>query len=236
MKRGKLIHHPLPGESGQVLVAGVFILIILLLLVFAGFDVYNSIRAKFKIETAQEAAALAGAVWQRDSLNLIGEINLVKACSTLLEGEDNWTVPLPRKSSLPGLFGQVSNTLRTRVLKSRIDVLTEMQTRISFIGPLIGLAAAQQAAKANGIANIGSFDEYVKHLQTSSRYQSKEYVNNYAWKAAYSGLIETISRNGIAVYPNSLFSASPNVYPQELGLEDFYNAIFRKYDEIRSQL
>ena len=234
MNRRKLIHHPLSGQSGQVLVAGVFILIILLLLVFAGFDVYNSIRAKFKIETAQEAAARAGATWQRDSLNLIGEINLVKACSTLLEGEDNWTMPLPRQSSLPGLFGQVSNTLRKRVLKSRIDVLTEMQTRISFIGPLIGLAAAQQAAKANGIANIGNFEEYINHLQTSSRYQARKYVNNYNWKEPYIGLLETISRNGVAVYPNSLFSASPNVYPAELGYEDFYNAIFRKYDEIQA--
>ena len=63
MKRNSSKALPFTGQSGQVLVAGIFILIVLLLLVFAGFDVYNSIRGKFKIETAQEAAALAGASW-----------------------------------------------------------------------------------------------------------------------------------------------------------------------------
>ena len=236
--RNSDIHH-FSKQSGQVLVAGIFVLIILLLLVFAGFDVYNSIRGKFKIETAQEAAALAGASWQRDSLNLIGEINLIKACSTLLEGNESWRVPLPQQSNRPGLLGLLANTMRPRILQSRIDVLTEMQIRVSFIGPLIGLAAAQQAAKANGISNIGDFDHYVNDLRLSSRYRQEfggaaTYIHNYAWKEPYIGLIETISRNGIAVYPNSQASSSPNVYPPQLAQEAFYDAILQKYDEIKS--
>ena len=47
------------SQSGQVLAAGVFILIVLLLLVFAGFDIHNALRARFKIQTAQESAAPA---------------------------------------------------------------------------------------------------------------------------------------------------------------------------------
>lgn len=225
------------NQSGQVLVTGIFILIVLLLLVFSGFDVYNSIRSKFKIETAQEAAALAGASWQRDSLNLIGEINLIKACSMLLDGNDNWIYPLPAKSNRPGLLGQLNEITRASVLQSRIDILTEMQSRVSFVGPLIGFAAAQQTAKANGIATIGDFDHYINDLRLSSRYRQEfggaaTYIHNYAWKEPYIGLIETISRNGIAVYPNSTYTTSPSVYPPELQLENLYTTILRKNEEI----
>ena len=227
----------LRNQSGQVLVAGIFILIILLLLVFSGFDVYNAIRSKFKIETAQESAAIAGATWQRDSLNLIGEINLIKACSILLEDDSNWVIPLPKLPSQNSPLYNLTKALRDRIFQSRVDILTEMQTRISFIGPLIGLAAAQQAAKANGIAAIGDLDHYIESLRTSSRYReefggAKTYINKYAWKEPYIGMIENISRNGIAVYPNSVASTSPYTSPELLRSPYFYQAIHLKNNEI----
>ncbi|MBE6391304.1 MAG: hypothetical protein E7042_03765 [Lentisphaerae bacterium] len=225
------------NQSGQVLVAGIFILIILLLLVFSGFDVYNAIRSKFKIETAQESAAIAGATWQRDSLNLIGEINLIKACSVLLEDDSNWVIPLPKLPSPSSPLYNITKALRDRIFQSRIDILTEMQTRVSFIGPLIGLAAAQQAAKANGIASIGDLDHYIENLRTSSRYReefggAKTHINRYAWREPYIGMIENISRNGVAVYPNSVTSTFPSTSPSELGNRRFYQAIHLKNNEI----
>lgn len=227
-RRLRLKHSP---ESGQVLVAGIFILIVLLLLVFAGFDIYNSIRAKFKVETAQEAAAIAGASWQRDSLNLIGEINLIKACSVLLTDDENWITPLPVREQYPEISDQAFNSLRIEAIQKRIDVLTEMQSRISFIGPLIGLAAAQQAAKANGIVSIGDLDDYIDQLHHSARYRPEmggapEFIYNYAWKTPYTGLIETISRNGIAVYPNAINGTTPRVEPPELAYQSFYDTIY----------
>ena len=227
----------LRNQSGQVLVAGIFILIILLLLVFSGFDVYNAIRSKFKIETAQESAAIAGAAWQRDSLNLIGEINLIKACSVLLEDDSNWVIPLPKLPSQNSPLYNITKNLRKRIFQSRVDILTEMQTRISFIGPLIGFAAAQQAAKANGIAAIGNLDHYIESLRTSSRYReefggAKTYINKYAWKEPYIGMIENISRNGIAVYPNSISSTFPKTSPESLGDRSFYQMIYLKNNEI----
>ena len=45
-----------------------------------------------------------------------------------------------------------------------------MQSRISFIGPLIGFAAAQQAAKANGLNPITSLAFYRELLLTDRRY------------------------------------------------------------------
>ena len=59
-------------QAGQVLITGVIMLIALLLMLLSIFDVHNLIRAKFKFETAQQSAALAGARWQKESLNLIG--------------------------------------------------------------------------------------------------------------------------------------------------------------------
>ena len=207
-KELKKFHH---GESGQVLVVGLFILIILLLLVFAGFDIHNALRARFKIQTAQESAALTGATWQKHSLNLIGEINLVKACSILMEGDNaNWSKSLPDRSKpvyrlLPT---RTFNSLRKEAIHARIAILTEMQTRISFIGPLIGFAAAQQAAKANGIPVLSDLKYYIEELDNSQRYE-KKYINNYEWKPAYKSLLETISNNGIAVYPNTTAHSSP---------------------------
>ena len=60
------------GESAQVLLSGVVMIVLLLLLILYMFDVHNVLRGKLKLETGQQAAALTGAAWQRNSLNLIG--------------------------------------------------------------------------------------------------------------------------------------------------------------------
>ena len=228
-------------ESGQVLVAGLFILIILLLLVFAGFDIHNALRARFKVQTAQEAAALTGATWQKHSLNLIGEINLVKACSVLMEGSNaNWRRSLPDRNKFPYRYMSKEKFEEeyAEALQARMDVLTEMQTRISFIGPLIGFAAAQQAAKANGIKVLGDLQFYLYDLENNIRYREesgvKTYINNYNWRPPYMELIRTISANGIAVHPNTTANVAPDVDPPQLASAAFYHQIFRKADEINN--
>ncbi len=244
MKTNLKINHC--TESGQVLVTGLFILIILLLLVFAGFDIHNALRARFKVQTAQEAAALTGATWQKHSLNLIGEINLIKACSVLMEGRNgNWrkdlpALPDPNKfpyNRLPSLYNAALTNYKN-ALQARIDVLTEMQTRVSFIGPLIGFAAAQQAAKANGIKVLSKLDFYIEELNNNPRYRSphcKDIIDKYSWRAPYTALLETISNNGIAVYPNTTAnSLEPSIYPPELGDSSFYATIHGKYNEIQN--
>ena len=130
------------GETGQVLLVGIIMLLTLLIALFFLFDLHNVMRAKFKTETAQQAAALAGAAWQRASLNLIGEINLIKAAETLLEEDSRWE-DFSRLDTAGGDLYTLENAQR---LNARLALLTEMQSRISFIGPLIGFAAAQQAA------------------------------------------------------------------------------------------
>ena len=75
------------GESGQVLLIGMIAMIIILLAVFLLFDLGNVIRAKVKAQNAVDAAALVGANWQRHTLNLVGELNLVKATTVLISDD-----------------------------------------------------------------------------------------------------------------------------------------------------
>lgn len=216
------------GQSGQVLIVGIVMMLIVLVAIFFLFDVHNIIRAKLKLETAQQAAAIAGAEWQRESLNLIGEINLIKACETLLDNDARWP-------NLPA--GPIEDPDR---LRGRIELLTEMQTRISFIGPLIGFAAAQQAAKANGLNPQDALSNYIWQLDNDWRYQSvfggaDDVIRNYRWRTPYTGLIRDIGNRGIAIFPNARLAHSPVVEPEELADPDLYEAIRLHAAEISAE-
>ena len=236
------------NESGQVLLAGIIMMTILIMCILYMFDVHNVIRGKIKLETGQQAAALTGASWQRNSLNLIGEINIFKACSALLEGEEHWNNPLPEKpkEKEPPPAGTPARirydekmSRRQKALQGRIDLLTEMQTRVAFIGPLIGFASAQQAAAANGIPRSSrqALENYLKRVLTSYRYSSQfggaqDIINNYRWRDPYITLLSEISDHGVAVYPNVRAARAPITTPAVLALEQFYLDILRHSEEI----
>lgn len=221
------------GETGQVLLVGIIMLLTLLIALFFLFDLHNVMRAKFKTETAQQAAALAGAAWQRASLNLIGEINLIKAAETLLEEDSRWE-DFSRLDTAGGDLYTLENAQR---LNARLALLTEMQSRISFIGPLIGFAAAQQAAKANGLNPITSLAFYRELLLTDRRYfpelgGAPEYIHGYRWRLPYLALVGAIDDNGVAVYPNARLTGTPQVTPAAVGDEQLYEEIFLHAGEI----
>lgn len=203
---------------------------ILVLIIVYAFDVHNVIRAKLKVDIAQQSAAMTGAVWQKETLNLLGEINLLKASALLLEGSDNWKTPLPN--------GPGQEEARQRELQARIDLLTEMQTRVSFIGPLMGFAAAQQAAKANGLNRIsGAFDTYLELLRVDKRYDEAQggaprQINNYLWKEPYINLVSTINDAGIAVFPNARTAGMPIARPSQLTNVRFYEEILKNAEAI----
>ena len=220
------------AQSGQVIITGVIMLLVLLLLLVSIFDIHNVIRAKFKFETAQQSAALAGANWQKNTLNLIGEINLLKACAVMLEGEKNWDIPLPPAEDDDGIA-------RRMAIQGRLDQLTEMQTRISFIGPIIGYAAAQQAAKANGMRVIKSnkeevtaLDSYMTRLQMRLLAGQVAPINNYSWYEPYVSMLNRISASGIAVMPNARGTGRPVASPSALAQKNFYLQILRHKNEI----
>ena len=72
------------GERGQVLILAVVALILVIIAILLLFDVQTVIRGKVKAQNGVDAAALTGAEWQKHSLNLIGELNLVRATGTLI--------------------------------------------------------------------------------------------------------------------------------------------------------
>ena len=104
------------NQSGQVMLLGITIMVILLLIILYAFDIHNVIRAKLKVEIASQAASLTGANWQMETLNLIGDINLLKASALLLEGSNNWKTPLPDKEQEPEEWN--------REIQGRVDLLT----------------------------------------------------------------------------------------------------------------
>ena len=221
------------GRSGQTLILAIMILVVILAAVMIFFNVHNAIRAKVKSQDAVDAAALAGANWQMHTLNLIGELNLVKAAEVLISSDALGIAADPdtfMRQKQPGALSsrQLLQEDLERVeeekkkLRTALDLVTEMQTRISFVGPLIGFGAAQQAAKNNGIsANRESgkliYDFFYRNILDDAIYGNEETVpqiiNGYSWRQPYASMIGTLldasengnTVNGIAAFPR--FSA-----------------------------
>ncbi len=207
-------------ERGQTLLMAVIAIIILFLAALFLFDLGTMIRVKIKAQTAADAAALAGADIQVKSLNLIGELNFVKACEVLVTDFAEEDAP--------------------DALMAASDNLTEMQARVSFVGPLLGLGAAQEAAKNNGMVSPSEVREdedystfslasYIAKVRDDSIYGNPSHfpqiIEGYSWREPYADMLQTISDQGVAAAPNVDL---PNL-PQCFGSPDFYSAIAYKY-------
>lgn len=205
------------NASGQVLIVGLIIVLILLLTIFIFFDIHNIIRAKIKVETAEQAAALAGARWQGESLNLIGELNLLIANEAILNSSAVQT---------PAGIVEIRNRM-----SAGVKAINELQTRVAFMGPLIGLSAAQQAAKNNGISAKNSgydIDLYRFSIENNEPEEQSKYpdkVNGFLWKTPYKSMLSDIYFSGVAVRPSGNANGIENIQPQFLADETFYHAV-----------
>jgi hypothetical protein len=229
-------------QRGQTLLLAALALVILLLAVLFLFDLQAIIRVKVKTQTAADAAALAGANWQTHSLNLIGEINLIKACTVLVSD-----IPPYGDDSPEGLAASG-------------NLLTEMQSRISFVGPLIGFGAAQQAAKNNGMNPVEHWTGFMRSnyiaqlmvdespadpLATDEYYEDwtrygghPKGIEGYSWRQPYRMMIENAIIGGVAARPN-MEGALPAVDPpwlMDLGLYDAIGAEYWCYFTLRNLL
>ncbi|MHB9138207.1 MAG: TadE/TadG family type IV pilus assembly protein [Victivallaceae bacterium] len=212
------------SQRGQVMIMALIIMVILLLAIFFIFDVQTFVRAKIKLETASQASALTAANWQKNCLNLIGEINLIKASSIL-------TSDIPT----PGFSANLTPDERLRLkIQAACNSLTEMQSRISFIGPLIAYGAAQQAMKNNGVTRIPKYDDmmsdYLVSLNNDDRYRVgvSEYVNNYKWREAYIGMISKLKDEGTVLQPNGQFAGLEGINPHWMADLELWRAILNK--------
>ena len=234
MKRNRTTMARRRGEQGQVLILAVVALILVIIAVLLLFDVQTVIRGKVKAQNGVDAAALTGAEWQKHSLNLIGELNLVRATGTLISDpffangilnnpnsnageffadlqkpvtQEEFTL-FPEKRAFYNEDGSlnvgmlVREILRVekekRYLDSLDDLVSQLQTRIAFTGPLIGFGAAQQAAKNNGVTyDSEASDFYIKYLNLVGNDGIYErvtpiFVKDYSWRAPYVSMLESI--------------------------------------------
>jgi hypothetical protein len=212
-------------EAGQTMIFAVFAIIILLFAALFIFDLQSVVRLKIKSQSAADSAALSAAEIQRKSLNLIGEINIIKACTVLITDFSEDTSP--------------------QSLIDASNTLTEIQTRISFAGPMLALGAAQQAAKNNGMIdpaevysgadyNVFSLNSYIKNVEDDDIYGSDEYpqtIQGYEWRPPYIEMLQTINDEGIAAGPNMIMPHMNSSYSLDL-----INAVLSNYwcqDDLR---
>ena len=241
------------GEQGQVLILAVVALILVIIAILLLFDVQTIIRGKIKSQNGVDAAALTAAEWQKHSLNLIGELNLVRATGTLISdpygpflargiledprsnaaeffaelpnpiNPDEFTL-FPDKSSF--YFYKEDGSLDEERMASEIlkalnyvgkqkaylasldDLVSQLQTRVSFVGPLIAFGAAQQAAKNNGITyddEAGEFYKYyleliggAAHNRGASVYEriTSSSIHGYPWREPYFRMVSSIADLG----------------------------------------
>ncbi len=221
-------------RKGQTLIIGVVALVILLTASLFIFDLQSIIRVKVKSQTAADAAALAACNWQIETLNLIGELNIIKACTVLV-------------SDIPPMGND-----SPQALQESADLLSEMQSRIAFVGPVIGFGAAQQAAKNNGMNPNPFYTSVVrKHIKrlsadTSSDnpedpnddnyldayyYDIPKRIENYEWRYPYMEMVRAVNEGqfGVAAAPNVDFAGLPLVDPDWLMDINLYFAISSEY-------
>ncbi|MGE4564509.1 MAG: hypothetical protein AB7F32_06545 [Victivallaceae bacterium] len=203
-------------QSGQVLLIAVVVLFALILGSIMLFDYHNTIRAKIKVETAQQAAAMAGANWQVTGLNMIGQLNLVKA--SILVDDGGFAVPyvLTDEYRKPLTVPQAIQYAIDR-RASRVQALSEAQSRVSFVVPLLGCLAVQQTAKQNGMPANNTMFEYYASRTLPIHDDRERPIQGYDWFTPYLKLVSEIASQGAAVRVNSRNSEMPEVWSSNIG-------------------
>lgn len=111
------------GRSGQAVVLLLALLVAMAAMVFWMTDVHTLLMRKLRIQDGGDAACLAAARWQAAGLNLVGELNLIRAYMI--------SAGLPREE---------------------VEAVYELQQRVALTTPFLAMLAAQQAARENACA------------------------------------------------------------------------------------
>ncbi len=189
-------------RRGQTIV---FLLMALTILMFAllwNIDLHRLVAGKTHAQNAGDSAALAAARWQGESLNLIGELNLMHALA--LSAND----------------------------AAAVDSITSMQARICFTGPLAGLVVAQIAAKNNRVYNDDDFTKLLnEHADEVRRYGETVggqllFPEPFpgAWNE-YAGMLEAIAADGVAAAPDNALFFGDATSGHILLDKEFYEAV-----------
>ncbi len=198
-------------RRGQVMILLVVFMVILLLIGLWNFDLHKIIRVKHVARNGGDAAALAAARWQALTLNLIGDLNVLQAAALT-----------------DALANGVSNS-------PAAAACADLQARLCFVGPLIGMAASQSAAKNNGIfVNTDYTRTILDHAalvraEYDIRYPDPPYDNGpgepSCW-SDYADMLDIIAGQGIAAAPDSFRLYTDFATRDHFLLNpDFYDAV-----------
>ncbi|MCX7824069.1 MAG: pilus assembly protein TadG-related protein [Verrucomicrobiae bacterium] len=207
-------------QRGQTLIFALITLVILSFVMFSVYDVQKITGTRIRAQNACDAAALAGARWQLSALNAIGELNLLKVTTAIIDMPlSPYAGPVPRWQWRELLF-DIDNGL------------TQLQRRISVLGPWLGVFYGERAARMNGLENEPSF---ANELQQYARiYRSNP--NYPSWvQQELASLVEAIVAEGVPARPwgtedwNDLMSEvsvdGPTAITYELFRGSFYQAV-----------
>ncbi len=199
----RLNHAGAARRRGQVAVFLLVALVVLAFMVLWTVDLRRIVFLKGRSQDAGDAAALAAARWQGSALNLIGEINLLRALA-LSAGD------------------AVAE-----------DALASMQARLCFTGPMAAFAAAQQGAKQNGIyadadytALVRRHAATVRHTYTAATGGQMLFDEPYpgAWDD-YADMLDALADDGIAAGADNAQLYTDTDGGHILLQRDFYDAV-----------
>jgi hypothetical protein len=205
------------------------IVVILALVVLWNFDLHKVLAVKVRSQNAGDAAALAAARWQGLSLNLVGHLNVQEAIAIM--------------NALTRGDGDFSEAI----------AIGDLEARVCFSGPMAGLAAAQSAAKLNGLYAADDFTRdladhaYEVASVYPTRFTATPYANDpsppTAWDD-YAAMILAVASQGVAAWPANTKYYEDYASSAHLLLNpSFYDAVassdwcwfyFNAYDELRN--
>lgn len=215
-------------RSGQSLIYILIVVVVLFFVILSIFDTHHIITQRIRAQNAADSAALTGAKYQGLSLNMIGELNLMKV-STVIYSD----VP-------PGLTGRPT-------AQRIVDSLTGMQRRLAFVGPMLGMLQANEAAKLNGVRARPAHARALKrHADWIRRLadigispmftdDGQLWVGGYpGWAYDYADMLDAIADAGVAVeFPNTRFMDGSTEFTNPLADEYLGNRAF--YDAIAAR-
>lgn len=190
-------------RDGQTILFIVMSIVILMFAILWIADVHRIIFVKDKTQNAGDAAALAGARWQATSLNFIGELNLMHAMALAVGDRD------------------------------AVDVITNTQLRLSFTGPMTGVAAAQQAAKLNNMYVNEAYTDFVREHAATVRGDYGSVLSGVTtlpapWPGAwdeYADMLMALADDGIAAGVDNAWLYNDPVGGHPLLQIEFYEAV-----------
>lgn len=175
-------------RSGQAAVFLLAALVVLVAVLLWDADLHSLVAGKSKARNAGDAAALAAARWQANTLNLVGDLNLAHLAA--LDAGDH----------------------------AAVASITSMQARLCFAGPMTALAAAQAAAKKNGVPPSPGLSSLLREHAATAMGYAESVAGESAIPEPYPGAwldygeaLFSIADAGVAAAPdNARFFGDPD--------------------------